>query len=500
MVRLFRVFIPVGVVILLVTEVLLVIGLYTLAAYVGYDGDWYEYLVLGSGKVNIALVTVSIVLGMYLQDLYSDVHVKSHLLLVQQLCFVLGAAFLVQGAVSYLDRTLRMPLHMMLYGSSMSIAAIYGWRVLFARFAFIGGDRLLLVGSSPALMEVAAHIQEHPEKGLRVIGALTDPDTAALSGVTPLSAATPGAPAGAGASPGAAAALAVAAADAPVTTTAMPGAQLLGGIDSLREVVAATRPTRIVVGMQERRSRMPIADLLDLRYSGHLIEEAPTTYERVCGRVCTKELRPSQLIYSGEFGPRRRILIYQNLSNLLIAAVGLVVASPLMLLTALAVRLSSAGPILYRQTRVGMDGVPFTLYKFRSMRADAEVGTGAVWAQKNDPRVTPVGRVIRRIRFDELPQFFNVLKGDMSIVGPRPERPEFVKILAEQIPYYRQRHAVRPGITGWAQINYKYGDTFEDTIAKLEYDLYYIKNMSWTLDTYIIFHTAKAMLLFRGAQ
>jgi len=486
MVRLFRVFIPVGVVILLITEVLLVVGLYTLAAYLGYDGNPYEYLFLGSGKLNIALVTISIILGMYLQDLYSDVHVKSHLLLVQQLCFVLGAAFLIQGAVSYLDRTLRMPLHIMLYGSSMSIAAIYGWRVLFSRYAFIGGDRLLLVGSSPALMEVAAHIQEHPEKGLRILGALTDQDTVEVPGT----AAAIGAPA-----PGTAAALAVAA-----PTPALPGVKFLGGIDSLREVVASTRPTRIVVGMQERRTRMPIADLLDLRYSGHLIEEAPSTYERVCGRVCTKELRPSQLIYSGEFGPRRRMLVYQNLSNMLVAAVGVVIASPFMLLTALAVRLSSAGPILYRQTRVGMDGTTFTLYKFRSMRVDAEVGTGAVWAQKNDPRVTPVGRIIRKIRFDELPQFFNVLRGEMSLVGPRPERPEFVKILVEQIPYYRQRHAVRPGITGWAQINYKYGDTLEDTIAKLEYDLYYIKNVSWMLDTYIIFHTAKAMLLFRGAQ
>ncbi len=147
-----------------------------------------------------------------------------------------------------------------------------------------------------------------------------------------------------------------------------------------------------------------------------------------------------------------------------------------------------------------MGGKPFVLFKFRSMRSDAEAATGAVWAVKNDPRVTPVGRIIRKIRFDELPQLFNVLKGEMSIVGPRPERPEFVKTLVEQIPYYRQRHAVRPGITGWAQINYKYGDTLEDTIVKLEYDLYYIKHISVSLDAYIIFHTLKAMLLSRGAQ
>lgn len=462
MVRLFRVFIPVGILILLISEILLVIGIYTAAAFLGYGGDPNEYLTVGPGPVNIGLVVLTIVLGLYLHDLYTDVYVKSHLELVQQLCFILGAAFLVQGGVSYLDRTLRMPLHVMVPGSAMTLVGLYGWRVLYSRFALerVGGDRLLMVGSSPALYQVALHIREHPEIGVKLIGFLSDePDVAEL-----------------------------------------PGGKLLGRVEALREVVAATRPTRIVVGMLERRSRMPVGELLDLRYSGHLIEEALATYERVCGRVNTKELRPSQLIYSGEFGPRRRTMMYQNLTNLALAAIGCIVALPLMVITAIAVRLSSPGPVLYRQTRVGMDNIPFTVYKFRSMRVDAEAGTGAVWAKKDDPRVTTVGRIIRKIRFDELPQLVNVLKGEMSIVGPRPERPEFVKTLAEKIPYYRQRHAVRPGITGWAQINYKYGDTIEDTIAKLEYDLYYIKNMSWSLDTFIIFHTVKAMLLSRGAQ
>jgi lipopolysaccharide/colanic/teichoic acid biosynthesis glycosyltransferase len=145
-----------------------------------------------------------------------------------------------------------------------------------------------------------------------------------------------------------------------------------------------------------------------------------------------------------------------------------------------------------------MEGVPFTVYKFRSMRVDAEAATGAVWAKKNDPRVTGVGRIIRKIRFDELPQLWNVVRGEMSIVGPRPERPEFVKILTEKIPYYRQRHAVRPGITGWAQINYKYGETLEDSIAKLEYDLYYIKNRSFRLDLQILARTFTTVLGRKG--
>jgi|SRR5581483_1653883 len=463
MVRLFRVFIPVGVVVLLVSELAVIAGAYILAACLNPQLTLADYLLNGNGFVNITLVLATMSLGLYLQDLYTDIYVNSHVVLLQQLCFIVGAAFLVQGMVSYLDRSLRMPLHVMVPGSAMALLGIYGWRVFFSSYVLrmVPADSLLLVGNSPLLSDIAQYVVRHPEKGIKLIGCVTD-DAESL--------------------------------DPPET------AKFLGRLEALREVVGATRPSRIVVGMRERRNRLPVADLLELRYGGHLIEEAPTAFERVCGRICTKELRPSQLIYSGEFSRQRNMVFYQTLGNLLIAAVGIVLAAPLMLITALAVRFSSPGPVLYRQTRVGMDGAPFTLYKFRSMRADAENGTGAVWAVKNDPRATSVGRIIRKIRFDELPQLFNVLKGEMSIVGPRPERPEFVRMLAEKIPFYRQRHAVRPGITGWAQINYKYGDTMEDSIIKLEYDLYYIKHMSWALDFYIIFHTVKAMLLSRGAQ
>jgi len=463
MIRLFRVFVPVGALALLVSEILLITGSFILAAYCVMPVDPAGYLLDDGGDVSILLVLLSILIGLYLHDLYSDIYVKSRIVLLQQLCMVIGIAFLVQGLVAYLDRSLRMPIRVMLLGSFLAMGSIFLWRILFNAYAaeIVGRDRLLLVGASSVLAAIAAYIAQHPEKGLTVIGSVNDsgqPDAE------------------------------------------LPGVKLLGPLACLREIVAASRPTRVVVGMFERRSRMPVRDLLELRFAGYVIEEAASAYESVCGRVCVKELRPSQLIYSGELGPRRQTLLYHGISNLFMAGVGMIVASPLMLLTAVAVRLSSPGPALYRQVRVGRDGQPFTLYKFRSMCPDAEAGTGAVWAARDDPRVTPVGRIIRKIRFDELPQLFNVLKGEMSIVGPRPERPEFVEALSAQIPYYRQRHCVRPGITGWAQINYKYGDTLEDTIAKLEYDLFYIKNMSVTLDIYIIFHTVKAMLMSRGSQ
>ena len=184
----------------------------------------------------------------------------------------------------------------------------------------------------------------------------------------------------------------------------------------------------------------------------------------------------------------------------MISLLGLVLTSPLLLLTALAVRLTSKGPVLYRQRRVGLNGRLFTVYKFRSMYVDAEARTGAIWAVKDDPRITPIGKWLRKLRLDELPQMWNVVRGDMSIVGPRPERPEFVDLLAAQIPYYRQRLAVKPGITGWAQINHKYGDSELDAMIKLEYDLYYIKHLAPALDFYIIFHTLKVMVLSKGSQ
>jgi exopolysaccharide biosynthesis polyprenyl glycosylphosphotransferase len=198
--------------------------------------------------------------------------------------------------------------------------------------------------------------------------------------------------------------------------------------------------------------------------------------------------------------PRRIMVVAQGIYSWAFGLLGVILAAPLMLLVALAVKLLSKGPVLYRQTRAGKHGVPFTLYKFRSMYTDAEVDSGAVWAAKADPRITPIGRWLRKMRLDEMPQLLNVIRGEMSLVGPRPERPEFVRVLEEKIPYYRQRLCVKPGVTGWAQINFKYGDTLEDVATKLEYDLYYIKNLAPSLDAYILFHTAKTVLSGRGAQ
>jgi exopolysaccharide biosynthesis polyprenyl glycosylphosphotransferase len=234
--------------------------------------------------------------------------------------------------------------------------------------------------------------------------------------------------------------------------------------------------------------------LLDMKLQGVSFDHLASVYEQYTGKIALENLRPSWLIFSSGFRETRVRRAAKRAGDLVAASAGLILASPVMLVVALLVRLTSPGPVLYRQTRVGRHGHPFRIYKFRSMRADAEAATGAVWSQPGDSRITPFGRFIRLTRLDELPQLWNVLIGEMSLVGPRPERPEFVEELTREIPFYGQRHVVQPGVTGWAQVRYKYGATKGDALEKLQYELFYIKNMSLALDLVIMFHTIKTMI------
>jgi exopolysaccharide biosynthesis polyprenyl glycosylphosphotransferase len=230
------------------------------------------------------------------------------------------------------------------------------------------------------------------------------------------------------------------------------------------------------------------------------IHEARTAYEQITGKIPVQDLRPSWLIFSDGFRTHARMTAIQRVYSFAVALVGLVLFLPVMALVALVVMLESKGPILFAQERVGKDGKVFRLYKFRSMRADAEAKSGPVWTIDNDPRVTRVGGILRKSHLDELPQLWNVLRGDMNIVGPRPERPEFMHLLESQIPYYAQRHIVRPGVTGWAQVRYNYGSTVEEQYEKLRHDFYYIKHVSPSLDFLILFETVKIALWGRGAK
>lgn len=466
MIRLFRVFIPASVVGLLISEILLVFFCYVAASLVHtsffqttYLDPW-TYLVAQHNIWKLLIVVALIILGMYFQDLYADLRVNSRVLLVQQVCLSVGCSLLLMAFLGFMYPNLLLGRWLMILGSLAVVVVLPLWRLLYWRYVVVAfrSERVLLIGNAAILAEVAHELLSKPEFGYRIIGYLCEEQPC----------------------------------DFPVTC--------LGKVTDLREVCQRERPTRIVVGMAERRNRLPVQDLLEIRFGGVIIEDAADSYEMALRRVCSRQIQPSQLIFSSELGPRPHALAIQNFYSISIGLAGMLLFSPLMLLTALAVKLTSPGPVFYRQRRVGMNGKIFWVYKFRSMYVDAEARTGAVWAKKDDPRITPIGKWLRKLRLDELPQFWNVVRGDMSIVGPRPERPEFVDILGHQIPYYRQRLAVKPGITGWAQINHKYGDTQLDAMIKLEYDLYYIKNVSAALDFYIIFHTVKVMLLSRGAQ
>jgi sugar transferase (PEP-CTERM system associated) len=257
---------------------------------------------------------------------------------------------------------------------------------------------------------------------------------------------------------------------------------------------------RVIVAMPDRRNTLPVEALLDLRLAGVKVEEATSWLEKITGRIEVEQLYPSWLIFADGFRFSSGFLILRRLFSTVVAAIGLLLALPLVPLVVLAVKLDSKGAAVYRQRRVGLAGSQFYCYKFRTMREDAEADTGATWALDDDPRITRVGRFLRWSRLDEIPQLWCVLKGDMAFVGPRPERPEFVEWLSKEIPYYGVRHAVRPGITGWAQVQYKYGNTLGDAREKLQYDLFYIKNASIGLDLLIMFQTIKIVLLGRGAQ
>ena len=463
MIRLFRVFVPSSVIALLLSEVILIYTCYVVATFIVLHEDPQVFLFYDSGWERIAIVVTCIIVGIYFHDLYEQFRIKSRIQLFQQMGVVVGIAFLVQALLGYLRLSdLSLPTWLMIIGSSMVLILLPSWRIFYSNMVFkaMGLERVLFLGTSTVVQEIGAHLAEHPETGLTVLGYVDNVE------------------------PG----------------LELAGGKTLGPISDLRQIVDGMKPDRIVVGMSERRERLPVNQLLDLRLSGIPIEDAMTTYEATFGRISTRELRPSQLIFSTELGPNPGRVMLQSFYSTAIAVVATVITAPVMLLVAGLVKLSSPGPALFRQQRVGKNDVVFTLYKFRSMYRDAEAVSGAVWAKQDDPRITPVGRVLRGLRLDELPQLFNVLKGEMSIVGPRPERPEFVTELAREIPYYRQRHCVKPGITGWAQINYKYGDKLEDTVIKLEYDLYYIKNLALTLDTFIMFHTLKVMLFSETAQ
>jgi len=281
---------------------------------------------------------------------------------------------------------------------------------------------------------------------------------------------------------------------------AVPDWNIVDNHEGLYETVKREKADKIVVSLSERRGVFPYQDVMACKLDGVEVVDAPSFYEQMTGKLFLEGINPSWIIFSEGFKVSAWKKMAKRGLDLVCAFIGIILTLPFLPLVALIIRLDSPGPVFYRQKRVGEKERCFNLYKLRTMRQDAEAGTGAVWAQKNDVRVTRVGEFLRKSRIDELPQFFNILRGDMSMVGPRPERPEFVDELKKIVPYYSERHFVKPGVTGWAQVRFEYGASVEDSMEKLRYDLYYIKNLSFSFDIMIILETIKVVLFRKGAR
>ncbi|HUK36824.1 MAG TPA: TIGR03013 family XrtA/PEP-CTERM system glycosyltransferase [Vicinamibacterales bacterium] len=413
---------------------------------------------------KIALATAVCALCFYYNDLYDLTVVHSKIELLVRVMRAAGTAALALGTATLLVPALDIGHGVFLTSVGLLLLVIPAWRIAFdgvTRDPHLE-ERVLIVGTGSIARLIAWQIQNQHDFAYRIVGYLAessevdvDPDDLRL----------------------------------PLLGSAVDVARL----SSLHEI------NRVVIAISDRRGHLPIQELLRAKLSGVRIEDAATTYERITGKILTDGIAPSWFIFSDGFRASRTTRVLKRMVDLGMAAVGLVLAAPLMLLTAIAIRLDSPGPVLYRQERVGENDRLFTLCKFRSMRSDAEKGTPQ-WAKSNDVRVTRVGRFIRLTRLDELPQLLNVLRGDMSFVGPRPERPYFVQQLTAQIPFYAERHAVKPGVTGWAQVRYRYGSSIEDAMEKLRYDLYYIKHLSIGFDLTIAVDTVKVILCAKGAQ
>lgn len=274
---------------------------------------------------------------------------------------------------------------------------------------------------------------------------------------------------------------------------------IIGTFEQLFEIVERYQVQTIAVCLEDRRAVLPVQTLLDFKAMGLDVVDGHHLYEEESGRLSIDLLKPSVLIFSTGFRRRTVTMGFKRLLDLVVSVTGLLILVPLFALVGTLIKLDSPGPVFYRQTRVGVRGQPYVIWKFRSMRHDAET-CGARWASAQDPRISRVGYWLRKWRIDELPQLINMLKGEMSLVGPRPERPVFVQELRNMVPYYDIRHTVRPGITGWAQIRFRYGASAEDAHVKLQYDLYYVKNLSLALDFRILTETARVVLFGEGAR
>jgi sugar transferase (PEP-CTERM system associated) len=461
--RIFNQYIPVRKIAFFFLESLFIGGMVILGAYLRFLSEpssfyHYEYLIL-----KTLLIVACVQLSLYYFDLYDLKAFRSNIELGIRLLQSLGVSSILLAFLYYLFPPLIIGRGIFFISLGFMGLVIVSWRIIYNHILKTRqlDQRIVIVGSGPLASNIAKEIVEKMDTGFKLIGFITDdPQRVGEKLVNP---------------------------------------SIIGDPSRIFDIATKENVDRIVVALEERRGKFPDAQLLECKMRGKAIEEGIHFYEHLTGRLQVESLHPSSLIFSEGFKKSKLTMWTKRASEFALSLFGLILLSPVILVLSLLIKIDSRGAVFYKQERVGERGKRFKLLKFRSMVENAEVN-GPVWAEQNDKRITRVGRWMRKWRLDEIPQMFNVLKGDMSFVGPRPERPFFVEKLRKQIPFYDQRYSVKPGVTGWAQIKYPYGANNKDALEKLKYDLYYIKNLSLLYDLIIIFETIKVVLFGKGAR
>jgi sugar transferase (PEP-CTERM system associated) len=472
LIRFFNTYIPIRTFILGISEACLIALSFVVATFFRL-GRSDAGLILEDeyGILKIVLLAVAFIICMYYFDLYDSTILSNRREVFARLVQVLGAVSIFLAIIYYFYPPLELGRGIVLIGLPLALISLALWRVLFfmlnrqPRFA----ERTMIFGDESSTARILRELEYRPELGIRIVGRVV----VAGSGTYEL--------------------------DFDDRSAISTSNGTINDAE-LATAVGLRKVNRIIVALEDRRGRLPVELLLSMKSRGVRVQDGIEFYEKITGKIPVESLRLGTLLFSTGFRLSRFLAVYKRLASILVSIVGLVLTLPLLPFVALAIKITSPGRLLYHQRRVGRNDVVFYCHKFRTMRSDAEADTGPTWAGDEDPRITPVGRFLRTCRLDEIPQLWNVFKGEMSLVGPRPERPEFIELLQKEIPYYNLRHTVRPGITGWAQIRYKYGSSVDDAREKLRYDLFYIKNMSLGLDAWIFFDTIKIILLGRGAR
>lgn len=449
---------------LILADTAIIYGGIILALYarLGIEGSEYQLNERG-GWLKIGLATAVCLLILYFYDLYDFTVMGNRRELLLRLVQALGIAWALLALLFYFVPELLIGRGVSIFSVVIVLALLLGWRITIHYLTGHPeiGEKILIVGTGRAAEDTAEAALKRRDAGYRISGFVTE------NGTDP--------------------------------NKKIAGKSILGTTFDLAEIVKAEKIDRIVIAVRERRGSFPTETLLKMSLAGNVdIEECTSFFERVTGQVHLDMVRPSWLIFDGRKRDTRLSVFFRETVHRLLALIGLTLSLPVVLATMILIKLDSKGEVFYKQERVGKNGRVIKVIKFRSMKTDAEADGKPIWATTDDDRTTRVGRVIRKIRVDEIPQFWNIIKGEMSFVGPRPERPHFVSQLAEEIPFYEHRHLTAPGLTGWAQIKYPYGASVEDARNKLQYDLYYIKNQSLALDLVIVFETVKTVLFGRG--